>query len=460
MNYKDIILIKDNELNILYHANSMDISILNDNAYSTLEQIKRETTCNTMGEYAKSLLENENKGIDNLINLLEQSSENSISDINKSSRIIERITLHVSNDCNLRCKYCYANGGSYNQTRRLMTLETANSFINFCEKNFNYVKRIVFFGGEPILNLNIMEYICKRFNDDFHSNKISFIPEFAIITNGTILTDRIIEFINKYISIITVSIDGLKDINDANRIDKNGKGSFDRISRFIQTIKNQTKVTLKFEATYTQKHIDFGYRTMDISKDLKNTFGISGLVVTEDTLSTDFSLKYLDTIDYSKLISSNFEDLPEEFWAILKIITTKERLKYCGVVEKIFAISAEGEIYPCHILTGQSNISLGNINGNNIFNNFAWFQEFMEDMRKRESIKCKDCWCRNLCCGCILKRFYNKKTQKFREEPNSDFCDFIQKYSEKILLMIAKIRKNPETWSALIQKERENSYLF
>ena len=269
MNYKDIILIKDNELNILYHANSMDISILNDNAYSTLEQIKRETTCNTMGEYTKSLLENENKGIDNLINLLEQSSENSISDINKSSRIIERITLHVSNDCNLRCKYCYANGGSYNQTRRLMTLETANSFINFCEKNFNYVKRIVFFGGEPILNLNIMEYICKRFNDDFHSNKISFIPEFAIITNGTILTDRIIEFINKYISIITVSIDGLKDINDANRIDKNGKGSFDRISRFIQTIKNQTKVTLKFEATYTQKHIDFGYRTMDISKDLK-----------------------------------------------------------------------------------------------------------------------------------------------------------------------------------------------
>ena len=95
MNYKDIILTKDNELNILYHANSMDISILNDNAYSTLEQIKRETPSNTMGEYAKSLLENKNKGIDNLINSLEQSSENSISDLTSKAILLSILALLI-----------------------------------------------------------------------------------------------------------------------------------------------------------------------------------------------------------------------------------------------------------------------------------------------------------------------------------------------------------------------------
>ena len=133
-------------------------------------------------------------------------------------KVIRRITLHISNDCNLRCKYCFGGGGSYNQERNLMTEQTAIEFVDFCVEQFERVEKIVFFGGEPMLNLKGMEIVCNRFKYYKEEGKIDILPNFVIITNGTILTDRMLAFIKRNISAMTISIDGPKEINDIQRI--------------------------------------------------------------------------------------------------------------------------------------------------------------------------------------------------------------------------------------------------
>lgn len=157
-------------------------------------------------------------------------------------KVIKRITLHISNDCNLRCKYCFGGGGSYNQERNLMTEQTAIEFVDFCVEQFERVEKIVFFGGEPMLNLKGMEIVCNRFKYYKEEGKIDILPNFVIITNGTILTDRMLAFIKRNISAMTISIDGPKEINDIQRIYKNGKGSYERIAHFIHTIQEKTNV--------------------------------------------------------------------------------------------------------------------------------------------------------------------------------------------------------------------------
>ena len=115
--------------------------------------------------------------------------------------------------------------------------------------------------------------------------KIDILPNFVIITNGTILTDRMLAFIKRNISAMTISIDGPKEINDIQRIYKNGKGSYERIAHFIHTIQEKTNVKIQYEATYTQLHIDHNYSHEDISKFMDQTFGIEGVVVNDQELS-------------------------------------------------------------------------------------------------------------------------------------------------------------------------------
>lgn len=106
-----------------------------------------------------------------------------------SHRKFKRITLCVSNDCNLRCKYCYAGGGNYGGNRFIMDKETALEFVNFCYRELDELECIMFFGGEPLLNWKIVEFICKEF-EDRHKDGGCLNPKFTLVTNGTILKFR------------------------------------------------------------------------------------------------------------------------------------------------------------------------------------------------------------------------------------------------------------------------------
>ena len=117
-----------------------------------------------------------------------------------------------------------------------------------------------------------------------------------------------------------------------------------------------------------------------------------------------------------------------------------------------------GYIYPCHIVTGQKSSCLGNIHSRNIFNTPEEYElSFpLHKIISNRKLLCKDCWAQNICGGCSIKWFYNKENRNFQTEPRKEICSANKKHIEKILLLIAKIRKDKYIWPKLLKLYNEN----
>ena len=454
--YNTIHSIRSKENYLLYHYPSYNLIWVNKTVYMVLSSIKSGFSLQEISSKYNIKIEQ----LKVLSSKLESICCNNLPSTTKTEEAskekeLNRITLHISNDCNLRCKYCYANGGNYHQKRSLMNIETADAFIEFCTKNFISIKQIVFFGGEPLLNINCMKYICNKFESLYKEKAITFIPQFSIITNGTIISEEIISFIKQYIHSISVSIDGPKFLNDANRIYKDGKGSYNNISQFIHTLQNRTNVDIRYESTYTKDHLKAQYTYEDIRQFLKNEFGLSGSIVNEQNFK-DIIDKEIDDVlnldlNEKALSEDNFKNLPHGFWNILSALIYKEPVQVCPIAKKTLAINVNGDIYPCHILNGTQTVCLGNIKRDNIFNTSETDKIITEKFKLKQNIECQNCWAQKLCGGCALKKYYNTEKGIFTE-PNTEYCQKYLLYIEKILSIIAIIRKNPLLWSSLLAK--------
>ena len=383
MNLEKIHLIKSKDMCLSYYYPTADIRVINKETYDILSALKEYKDIHEALE-----LYRDEEQVVSLIRSIYASNkgEHSTNIQNGSKRkVIKRITLHISNDCNLRCKYCFGGGGSYNQERNLMTEQTAIEFVDFCVEQFERVEKIVFFGGEPMLNLKGMEIVCNRFKYYKEEGKIDILPNFVIITNGTILTDRMLAFIKRNISAMTISIDGPKEINDIQRIYKNGKGSYERIAHFIHTIQEKTNVKIQYEATYTQLHIDHNYSHEDISKFMDQTFGIEGVVVNDHELSLQLLLDLWNSIDLEYLKRTELKYLPKDFWLLLHAIVHNTSTNICPVIDQYLAVSTDGTIYACHTINGIKECELGSIDGYNVYNHPELYKPFDHEIDFRST---------------------------------------------------------------------------
>lgn len=450
MKLNNLHLIEGYGINAIYNSINMDLSIINSSTFQCLKDLQSGLSYNELAinkNFSQEQKDNLRSFVDELMQ--EPSVCEEKSRIKKKN--VSRITLHISNDCNLRCKYCYAEGGSYKQKRVLMSQQTAHDFVNFCSNNFERIGYVVFFGGEPTLNIPIMEYICHLFKQKHENKECAFLPKFGMITNGTILNEKLVRLIKEYFSFITVSIDGLQEANDVNRIFSSGKGSYEKIHKFIHTIKEETNVRIRYEATYTQSHIDMNYTRDDIRKDLMNEFNIGGDVVDELSIQDNKREAYWSNFDYSTWQRKEILDFPEGFWGVLQAIKQKRTKTMCGIVKETFAISTNGDIYPCHINNGEKNSFLGNINGSNIFNE-SEYKANIPAINLKENDICINCWARRICGGCARMWFYDFNKKKYRATPNKELCIANKKHLEKILLLIALCRKDSIIWNRLLNK--------
>lgn len=453
MDLTNLQLIKNDSICLSYYPPTADLRIINEITYHILSLLK-------CGKNIQEILESykEKEKILSSIQFISALDKNADVKSTESSnrKIIDRITLHIANDCNLRCRYCFAGGGNYGQSRGLMTKQTAEYFVDFCINRFEKVKKIMFFGGEPMLNVEVMKIVCNRFKHYYEKGKIAYLPKFVIITNGTILTPSIIDFIKKNIFSITVSIDGPQKINDANRIYQNGKGSYEQITQFIHTISRECNVRMQYEATFTQSHIDNHYTYEDIAKSLKNEFGIEGVVVNEKGLGIKHLLDFWNSVDYEYLKRTELEYLPEDFWRILYCIANNRTNNMCHIIDKSFAVGTNGAIYACQMINGIENCRLGNINGLNIYNSPTLYRPLDSEVKFKDNETCRKCWAQRLCGGCAVQKFFDNKLNKFATIPNFDICDTVRLCIEKILLVIASIYKDTKLWSISVQKMKEH----
>jgi len=326
-----------------------------------------------------------------------------------------------------------------------MTLETASQFIDFCTTNFDNVETIVFFGGEPLLNPKIINYICEAFDELYKTGKISYLPAFGIITNGTIINAEILDVVKRHIKFITVSIDGPQHLNDHNRKFKNGKGSYAKISKFINKIKDETGIFLKYEATYTSYHRQNEWSRSDVRSFLLKEFDINGSVIPDISHQSDNETD--NTIRKEG-------DFPSGFFEILRALTYRVYKEMCPIGSDIVAISTDGEIYPCHMNNGIKHLSLGNIFGKHIFNAQ---KKFLSKFPYLKSISqtgkpCVDCWANPICGGCPIYWFYDKENEHYNTFPKNSLCESNKKQLEEMLLLVIRLKKDKTKWAELLKR--------
>lgn len=357
---------------------------------------------------------------------------------------IHNMVLELANDCNLNCKYCYGDGGSYGRKREMMSFETAKQAVDFLVANSGDIKElcIIFFGGEPLLNFKVMKSLieyCKSIED-----KIDKKINFAMTTNGTVLTDEIYDYIKKYNITLTLSIDGPKNVHDNYRCYVNGKGSFDVINPNIKKLLDLKKGDIMARATVCHPNLNLN----DIFKEFKamgfNSVALS-LVDAKDT-----SELHIKPEDF-KILANELDAMSEDFIDAIKnkkkypyrlffdiIALVYEKMKIiqpCGAGRAMIAVGTDGVLYPCQRFMGMSEYSFGNVY-NGVSGKVR--DEFLSTTVENKE-KCTNCWARYLCGG-GCPHMSAKANQTITKAPEF-FCDYTRYIYELGLYMYWRLKE-------------------
>ncbi len=319
---------------------------------------------------------------------------------------IKAMCLHIAHDCNLRCKYCFASTGDFGEGRKLMTFETGKAAIDFLLNNSGdrVNLELDFFGGEPLMNFDVVKQIVayarskeKEYNKNFR---------FTITTNGMLLTDDKIDFINKEMSNVVLSIDGRKEVNDRLRVRVDGSGCYDKILEgYKNLVSKRGDKDYYVRGTYTKYNLDF-------SNDVMHLYDLGFDQVSVEPVMADKNMPYAITDDDVDAISKEYEVLAEKlekikedrgfcnfFHFMLDLDQGPcaiKRLRGCGSGNEYVAITPDGDIYPCHQFVGIPEFKMGNLEegtfDNSIKERFAKTHVYAKE-------DCKKCWAKFYCSG-------------------------------------------------------------
>ena len=356
--------------------------------------------------------------------------------------ILSKIMLNLTDNCNLDCEYCYA-AKYYN--KQDMSEETIEKVISkfFLSDFISVVKRVVFFGGEPLLNLHGMEYFIKRMEVLFAENKIMEIPRFNIITNGTIYNDRIARLLKKYNMGIIVSCDGPPDLQNVQRPFRgNRKGSFEIVA---ENIKKMVKDGLKpgIECTVTRHTTDSCYNHSRLKDFFQKEFGLDSIFfVQENIISPE---KMFDYSDFQKQGNIYFQilkalDHDTDVFEVPYRLLTKRPLGYaCGLGRSSFHVLANGDIYPCQLIAGMEEFKITDIDtfDDSFFQNNSWIEKY-----EKHSAGCRSCWAKTICKFCPARKILESGCYTLTE---SD-CIRQRELLQDLIIRVVKLRKDSKQW--------------
>ncbi len=407
---------KINGYNIVLDVNSGGVHIVDNLTYDLLENVEppfSEKCPETVLKKLSKLYNTDDikECYDEIVSLYNDKilfSEDDYEKFAKSSvsSPVKAMCLIISQDCNMRCKYCFASTGDYGQGRKLMSVETGKKALDFLIEKSEDRKflEVDFFGGEPMLNFEavkaIVEYGRKR---EKEANKVF---RFTITTNGLMMNDEQLEFINREMKNVVLSIDGRKEVHDYMRPLPNGKGTYDRIvENFKRFAKARGDKEYYVRGTYTKNNLDFSNDIMHLYELGFDQISVEPVMadpkepyaITEGDLAKIFreyeilAAKITDILDSGKFI--NFFhfmiDLDQGPCAI-------KRLRGCGSGNEYICIAPDGDIYPCHQFVGIEKYHMGNIfDGTfdlDIKNEFASAHVYSKP-------ECRKCWAKFYCSG-------------------------------------------------------------
>lgn len=318
---------------------------------------------------------------------------------------VKAMCLNIAHDCQLRCKYCFASTGDFGQGRKLMTLETGKHAIDFLLENSGDRTNLEldFFGGEPLMNFKVVKQIVEyaRSREAEYNKKFRF----TITTNGLLLDDDKIEFINKEMSNVVLSIDGRKEINDYFRVLPNGQGCYDMIlPKYKKLVEGRGDKEYYVRGTFTNKNLDFSNDVFALYEAGFDQISVEPVVGEGDEYALTEKELHAVFKEYENLANRILEnekkggkfnffhfmiDLDQGPCAI-------KRLRGCGCGNDYVAITPDGDIYPCHQFVGMEEYKMGNID-EGTFN-----QEMKADFANchvYSKPECRKCWAKFYCSG-------------------------------------------------------------
>lgn len=449
---------KLNNFNILIDVNSGAIHTIDDICFDILDIINKENLytysedklINQFSDkYSKQdILEtyqeiqtmfNENKLFTGDL-FFEESTKNKI--VNSP---VKAMCINIAHDCNLECEYCFAAKGDFGCGRELMTLDTAKKAIDFLiSKSENRRNlEVDFFGGEPLMNFKVVKETVKYARSI--EKKLDKNFRFTITTNGMLLDDEKIDFINREMDNVVLSLDGRKSINDKLRLTKSGKSSYEIIVPKYQKFVNSRKDKDYYvRGTFTKNNLDF-------SKDVLHMYELGFENMSIEPVVSDSRLDYsikeedLDEIfkEYevlaSKIIELKKKNKRINFFHFMidleKSPCAIKKFKGCGCGNEYVAVTPNGDIYPCHQFVGQDEFKMGNLNDNTfnqtLKNKFSSNNIYSKD-------ECKKCWAKYFCSGGCSAN--NLNFEQNINVPHKISCDLQKKRLECAIMIKACCR--------------------
>lgn len=385
-----------------------------------LDELSKEYSREELIEVYNELLELQKAG-----QLFSEDDYERFTDMMKGAPI-KSMCLHISHDCNLRCKYCFASTGDFGKGRKLMPVETGKKAIDFLltHSGNRHNLELDFFGGEPLMNWDAVKEIVdyarskeKEFNKKFR---------FTVTTNGVLLNDDNINYINKEMKNVVLSLDGRKCVNDNMRLAVNGKGSYDVIvPKFQKLVEQRLKGDNKeyyARGTFTKNNLDFSKDIYHIADDLGfDQLSVEPVIadpsepyaITEEDLPTIFD-------EYEKIAVEMIRRKKEEgrcfnfFHFMIDLDQGPcaiKRLRGCGCGNEYVSVTPDGDIYPCHQFVGNDEWKMGNLDSETL--DLEMKDKFAcSNIYTKEG--CKDCWCKFYCSGgCNANNYsFNKDINK------------------------------------------------
>lgn len=423
---------KNNGYNIVLDVNSGSVHVVDDMVYDLIRIMDEELAADEPSDLKKKVMDRAEKelsypadeteeAVEEILALKEAGQlfsediyEKYIMDFKNRETVVKALCLHIAHDCNLACRYCFAEEGEYHGRRALMSFEIGKKALDFLVANSgNRVNlEVDFFGGEPLMNWQVVRDLVSygRSLEKEHHKKFRF----TLTTNGILLNDEILEFLNKEMGNVVLSIDGRKNVHDFMRPHRGGQGSYDEIvPRFQKVAESRGQMNYYVRGTFTHHNLDFAQDVLHLADLGFKQISVEPVVA---DASEDYALKEEDV----PVILEEYDKLAKELLARKKAgkgvnffhfmidleggPCVAKRLSGCGSGTEYLAVTPWGDFYPCHQFVGQEEFLMGNVDEglkrNDIRDEFKSCNVYAKE-------KCKNCFAKFYCSGGCAANSYH-----------------------------------------------------
>ena len=442
---------KNNGYNIVLDVNSGAIHVVDDVVYDVIplveDKLDKEVIVRRLED--KYALNDIEEAIDDCRELKETGClftedvyKKAMTDFKNRETVVKALCLHIAHDCNLACRYCFAEEGEYHGHRALMSFDVGKRALDFLIENSGNRKNLEvdFFGGEPLLNWKVVKdlVIYARSLEETHNKKFRF----TLTTNGILVNEDVMEFANREMSNVVMSIDGRPEVNDKMRPFRGGRGSYEKIvPKFQEFAESRHQDNYYVRGTFTHENLDFSKDVLHLADLGFKQISVEPVVALPgepyalregdlDTICAEYDILAKEMIKRSK------EGNDFNFFHFMIDLTggpcVYKRLSGCGSGTEYLAVTPWGDLYPCHQFVGEDEFLMGNV------------YEGIKRTDMVDDFKCCNVYAKEKCQKCFAKFYCSggcaANSQKFHGNINDVYdigCELQRKRVECAIMIKA-----------------------